>query len=180
VLFEVATDKVDSEIPSPADGIVNKILFPAESLVPVGKVVAVIEMEPGEQESGKEKEIQEEVKAGDKNKPGITTTYSDKSLSAKKNESNRFYSPLVRKIAEEEGISTEELKSVEGSGVNGRVRGKDILKFIEKKNQESPEKIPESPFLKQTRLHSARLQIIFPALKISVSYIVTERMFSIL
>jgi len=143
VLFEVATDKVDSEIPSPVDGIVDKILFPAESLVPVGEVVAVIETEQGEQESGKEKEIQKEIKAGDKNKTEKTLTDPGKSLSPKRNESNRFYSPLVRKIAEEEGISFEELETIEGSGANGRVQKKDILKFIEKKDQKLTEKKPE-------------------------------------
>jgi 2-oxoglutarate dehydrogenase E2 component (dihydrolipoamide succinyltransferase) len=138
LLFEVATDKVDSEIPSPVDGIVDKILFPAESLVPVGKVVAVIETEADEKESDKEME------AMDKNKSDKTIPESDKSLSLKKHESNRFYSPLVRTIAKEEGITIEELETIKGSGANGRVQKKDVLKFIEKKNQKTPEKLSAS------------------------------------
>lgn len=131
VLLEIATDKVDSEIPSPVEGVVKKILFSQDDIVPVGTVIAVIDMDgkAGVQEESSTEEIpkQEEKKAekavplptGDKNElPGIS-------------DSGRFYSPLVRKIASEENVSVDELNRIEGSGHNGRVQKKDILAYIE-------------------------------------------------
>ena len=121
VLFEVATDKVDSEIPSPVDGIVSKILFPEDSLVPVGEKLAIITMEgdgddvspetetPANAESNETKEAEESVS----NEESIESTTSIKEV---RSLSNRFYSPLVKKIAAEENISVEELETIEGSG----------------------------------------------------------------
>ncbi len=152
-LFEVATDKVDSEIPSPVDGVVSKILHQEDSLVPVGEVIAYInteeedtgEPESGEEsapaeseaestaaagttgkaEAGKPKETEEEVKTGD-------------SVSKSGKSSGRFYSPLVRTIARKENISTDELETIEGSGANGRVQKKDILRYLGQRGKEKP------------------------------------------
>ncbi len=131
VLFEVATDKVDSEIPSPVDGIVTKILFPEESLVPVGEVLAIINM-GGEAVS--EEETAEGV--GEKNEgfvseEKVTESPVSESIENARELSNRFYSPLVRTIAKKENISLEELETIEGSGANGRVQKKDILQYLE-------------------------------------------------
>lgn len=135
ILFEVATDKVDSEIPSPVDGKIVKILHPADKLLPVGEVLALISLsgeeeedepvtiENSDQESGSDENIQiSEDSAG---KPSEASVKSLKSLS------NRFYSPLVRKIAEEENISPAELETIQGSGSNGRVQKLDVLKYLE-------------------------------------------------
>lgn len=128
VLFEVATDKVDSEIPSPVDGVVTKILFPEDSLVAVGEVLAIIKMDESEgedpetiQATSVEPDVEyksEEIK---------TSVNIDENI---RELSNRFYSPLVKTIARQENISLEELEKIDGSGANGRVQKKDILDFI--------------------------------------------------
>ena len=120
-VFEVATDKVDSEIPSPVDGVISKILFQEDALVPVGEVVAIVQIEgddidqtedeakttdkekveapaaTGEAKTEKE-EVPEDVQAGESK-----SAKSDKSASVK-SDSTRFYSPLVKSIAEKEYI----------------------------------------------------------------------------
>ena len=134
ILFEVATDKVDSEIPSPVDGVVVKILHAEESLVPVGEVLAIIKMEGEEEE---ETETVEVVDIVSDEKKSTSTEESEKSDENIRELSNRFYSPLVKTIAKEENISFDELESIKGSGANGRVQKKDILDFIELKNKGS-------------------------------------------
>jgi len=141
-LFEVATDKVDSEIPSPVDGVITKILFPLNSLVPVGEIVAVIET--GEVDSSKSAVIEnisdtkpasETAKAEEKQsepiaQPVITQIPVAETTQAK---ATRFYSPLVLSIANAEGISMADLESIPGSGLNNRIQKKDILNYIELK-----------------------------------------------
>ncbi|HKI90087.1 MAG TPA: dihydrolipoamide acetyltransferase family protein [Draconibacterium sp.] len=140
VLFEVATDKVDSEIPSPVDGVITKILFPEDSLVPVGEVLAYINMggetdektETTTQAAAAEETINEVTKKEEKAEPQVSV---EEQVDNIRELSNRFYSPLVKTIAKQENISFEELESIKGSGANGRVQKKDILEYIE--NRES-------------------------------------------
>ncbi len=135
ILFEVATDKVDSEIPSPVDGVITKILFPEDSLVPVGEVLAVINM-GGEEDVSDETvdtESTESTASEEKDKPEEVS--EDKSVDNVRELSNRFYSPLVKTIAKEENISLEELESIQGSGANGRVQKNDILNYINNKKE---------------------------------------------
>jgi 2-oxoglutarate dehydrogenase E2 component (dihydrolipoamide succinyltransferase) len=155
MLFEVATDKVDSEIPSPVDGVIKEILHPVDSLVPVGEIVAIVNMESEEEEeiaetveSGREP-VEKTLNENQDTKPekpaekeiGKGGTSVDKS----RDMSNRFYSPLVKTIAKEENISLEELETIEGSGANGRVQKKDILSYIEsKKSGQAAEKKVET------------------------------------
>jgi 2-oxoglutarate dehydrogenase E2 component (dihydrolipoamide succinyltransferase) len=133
-VFEVATDKVDSEIPSPVDGIVKKILFPVNSLVPVGETVAIIDLgddspdaDPGSQEPVAAIKAEVAAVSAPSIKPEITPVL------APENESKRFYSPLVLSIAKSEQISLSELETIPGSGLNNRVQKKDILNYIEGK-----------------------------------------------
>lgn len=141
ILFEVATDKVDSEIPSPVDGKIVKILHPADKLLPVGEVLALISLSGEEEEepvtienSGQETGPDEniEISEGSAEKPSEASGKSLKSLS------NRFYSPLVKKIAEEENISLAELETIQGSGSNGRVQKQDVLKYLEDRKEGKP------------------------------------------
>ena len=137
ILFEVATDKVDSEIPSPVEGIITKILFPENSLVPVGEVLAVINMggvESGTQETSEKTsadtvviKIVEEEKSPELESTEVKTIENARELST------RFYSPLVKTIAKQENISFDELETIKGSGANGRVQKNDILEFIKNK-----------------------------------------------
>jgi 2-oxoglutarate dehydrogenase E2 component (dihydrolipoamide succinyltransferase) len=138
VLLEIATDKVDSEIPSPVEGVVKKILFKQDEVVAVGTVIAVIDLDgdgssevPEEQVEIKEEkssELPEETPVGEMDEEVIVSSR------------DRFYSPLVRTIAGKEGVSQEELDAIEGSGLNGRVRKEDLLNYIESKKGTPAEK----------------------------------------
>ncbi len=133
MLFEVATDKVDSEIPSPVEGVVSKILHQEESVVPVGEVVAVINMDGEDDEDDAAPEEVAETVTTEVAEPAAAA--EEESRAPAREMSNRFYSPLVRTIAKKENISAEELESIEGSGANGRVQKKDILEYIENRKK---------------------------------------------
>lgn len=151
-MFEVATEKVDSEIPSPVDGVISKILYKENDLVPVGEIVAIIRLEGDDQEEEEEEEKAEELHPEPKEqkqteKPATASQphelkgekkeerKEEKEDSAKKAGEGRFYSPLVMNIARQENISFEELENIPGSGENGRVQKKDILQYLEDKKQ---------------------------------------------
>jgi 2-oxoglutarate dehydrogenase E2 component (dihydrolipoamide succinyltransferase) len=140
-LFEVATDKVDSEIPSPVDGIVKKIFFELNALVPVGETVATIttedddapiQTEPTPEDiPGIEKLTQEKVVVSEPVKEPETIQKPEPSIEVADSKSTRFYSPLVLTIAKTEGVSLAELESIKGSGLSDRVQKKDILGYVE-------------------------------------------------
>jgi len=132
MLFEVATDKVDSEIPSPVDGVITKILYPEDSLVAVGEVLAVVSLD-GEVEDSAEEAAPAEVKTKETE---AQSDVKESSVDDSRKLSNRFYSPLVKTIAKQENVSLEELESIEGSGASGRVQKKDILAYLENKGAE--------------------------------------------
>lgn len=126
-LLEIATDKVDSEIPSPVEGRVTKILYEEDSLVPVGKVVAVINLDGEEASTSETTTATEQPTAPTENH---ATPASEASL-VKNSESDKFYSPLVRTIAAQENITEQELDSIAGSGIAGRVQKQDVLNFLQ-------------------------------------------------
>lgn len=134
VLLEIATDKVDSEIPSPVDGKIIKILFEEDALVPVGEVIAVVDLDgDAEVENTPKKEakpIEEQSNAKDNN-PTTEETTPDF------NGSDKFYSPLVKNIAKKENITLDELEKIQGTGHNGRIRKEDILSFLENRSSAS-------------------------------------------
>lgn len=139
VLLEIATDKVDSEIPSPVAGTVKEILFETDSLVAVGKPVAIIALE-GE-DDGAEEAVSPEVKDLE---ASIEQTSSTASVTSAPDfsESDKFYSPLVKSIAKQEGISITELDTIKGSGQNNRVTKADMIAFIEQRKQGTVTKAP--------------------------------------
>ena len=128
VLFEIATDKVDSEIPSPVEGKIVEIRFNENDLVPVGEVVAVIAM--GDSDDVSESPDTEQIteKAIDK-EPLIAETAEKYS-----SDSGKFYSPLVKSIAKNEKITIQELDSIQGHGKNGRVQKQDVLNYLAQRN----------------------------------------------
>jgi 2-oxoglutarate dehydrogenase E2 component (dihydrolipoamide succinyltransferase) len=151
-LFEVATDKVDSEIPSPVDGIIKKIFFEVNALVAVGETVIIITTDDDD-ESDKDTEIEEVNSDSEKRtekEPAQTLTAKsvekDVVKSAEVTEtipveenseakSTRFYSPLVQSIAKSEQVSLSELESIKGSGLSGRVQKSDILSFVQARKE---------------------------------------------
>ncbi|MDR9399442.1 dihydrolipoamide acetyltransferase family protein [Salibacter sp.] len=137
-IVEIATDKVDSEVPAPADGVIKEIKVNEGDVAQVGDVIAVIEAEGegAEEASGSDQQqesTQEETAApapaAASSNNGSTTAPAAQGHDFSK--SDRFYSPLVKNIAKEEGISVEQLDQIDGSGQNGRVTKADILGFIE-------------------------------------------------
>ena len=142
VLLEIATDKVDSEIPSPVAGKITKILFKEGDVVPVGKVIAVISLEvENEKPSPDSKEPDQQQKSNlppSKEEsinlePTVSLSVSDDSKAKK--DSDRFYSPLIKTIAKEEKISFNELDNLKGTGQNGRVRKEDVLSYLDNRSK---------------------------------------------
>ncbi|MCK5691468.1 MAG: E3 binding domain-containing protein, partial [Bacteroidales bacterium] len=136
VLLEIATDKVDSEIPSPVEGVIKKIFFRQDEVVAVGTVIAVIGLDGDDSSSTDEKAeavIEEEV--SDSEPEVIHEKKNDEPVVSSQ---GRFYSPLVRTIAGKEGVSQDVLDAIEGSGLNGRVRKEDLLKYLENRGGALP------------------------------------------
>jgi 2-oxoglutarate dehydrogenase E2 component (dihydrolipoamide succinyltransferase) len=132
-VLEIATDKVDSEIPSEVSGVLSEILFNVDDIVKVGQTIAIIETEgvvseSPIQESPKEEIVTEAVAAVQET---IETAINTVTAPSNFSDSDKFFSPLVKNIAKQEGISISELESISGSGKEGRVTKEDILKFVE-------------------------------------------------
>ena len=129
-LFEISTDKVDTEVPSPAEGVLAEILVKEQETVDVGVVVARISPTGYVLKISKE-EPKVETKTQPVEEKKVEPVVQKEKV--EKTEQSRFYSPLVLNIARQEGISFEELETIEGTGLGGRVTKKDILNYIEMK-----------------------------------------------
>ena len=136
-IVEIATDKVDSEVPAPCSGILKKVLFNEGDVVKVGAVFAIIDSEaiaisesqdtpplkPNTSNEEIENKVEQEILE--------PLTITDKiEIQNNFNNSIKFYSPLVKSIASKEGISLEELETINGTGSNQRVTKKDILNYV--------------------------------------------------
>jgi 2-oxoglutarate dehydrogenase E2 component (dihydrolipoamide succinyltransferase) len=159
-ILEIATDKVDSEVPSPVSGVIAELLFEENAVVAVGKVIALIATEATVEEKNTPSvpapKMDVVAEAKPQNGSSVATiptqngvTYVQKAESfavatavvdvPKMGENGRFYSPLVRTIAKQEGVSVLELEAIAGSGEGGRVTKTDILSFVDtKKNVGTP------------------------------------------
>ena len=131
-IVEIATDKVDSEVPSDVDGKIIELCFKVNDVVKVGETICIIELS-NESSSAKTIDIIEEIPnidlvLDDKNDEKIET---NEILKSSKIENDIYISPLVRSIAEKENISEKELLKISCSGKDGRITKKDILKYIE-------------------------------------------------
>lgn len=142
-ILEIATDKVDSEIPSPAEGILTEIFFQKDAVVEVGKVIAIISTESesgatGSANSDITQKVEEKEPSStsahkvEDNIPFVpqTATANVASDTAISSSESRFYSPLVKTIAKQENISQAQLDQIPGSGRDGRVTKNDILQYI--------------------------------------------------
>lgn len=132
-IAEIATDKVDSEVPSPVSGTLVKYLYNQDEVVQVGAVIAVIEVDDIESEgrsSDKESPTALKLDLGEE-VPGFEVLAAKEEIvESPKSDRSRFYSPLVKSIAFEEGISEDQLELIQGTGVDGRVTKNDILSFV--------------------------------------------------
>ncbi|MBS7233267.1 2-oxo acid dehydrogenase subunit E2 [Flavobacterium psychroterrae] len=169
-VLEIATDKVDSEVPSEVSGILVEQLFGKDDLVQVGQTIAIIETE-GDAPTVK---VVEEVAA-----PAEVTEIEQTIETAKDSVSSpqdfsgsdKFFSPLVKNIAKEEGISVAELESINGSGKDGRVTKEDILKHIEtrKSGVTTPKAAVETPKAAEPVAQVAPVQKSQQAVPVSVN-----------
>ena len=134
ILLEVATDKVDNEVPAPASGIFKKAFYDSKDVVAVGEVIALLEVT--EESSVKEVEQQTSQVAEPKKeklakKKSISTFFSkSQSTSFSTSNSNTFFSPLIIAIAKEHHISFEELARIPATGKEGRLRKSDVFEYI--------------------------------------------------
>ncbi|PVX50846.1 2-oxoglutarate dehydrogenase E2 component (dihydrolipoamide succinyltransferase) [Balneicella halophila] len=144
LLMEVGSDKVDSEIPSPVEGKIIEIKHEEGDVVPVGDVIAVISLDgEGEVVESKKDAVDKTAEAkengpadGEENEETAVANDDEQADDTPKSDDKRFYSPLVKNIAKKEGISADELASIEGNGANGRVQKADILKYLENRKSD--------------------------------------------
>ena len=136
-IVEIATDKVDSEVPSPCSGILKEALFSEGDVVQVGSIFAVIETDQnvGTEIEDEKVELSEMEVESEILKP-LEKEISEQIIVA--NTSDRFYSPLVKSIAKKEKINQDELDQITGSGANGRVTKKDMLNYLDNKTNQTP------------------------------------------
>jgi 2-oxoglutarate dehydrogenase E2 component (dihydrolipoamide succinyltransferase) len=143
MIVEVATDKVDSEVPAPASGVLVSIIAKEGSVPRVGEVIAILDTETDykpaepakvEKEIIRVKETIEAIKQEKSEEEDLSKTMKSRTPSGK------FISPLVRSIAATEGISYADLDFISGTGMDGRITRDDILKLLDKKKLEEEEK----------------------------------------
>lgn len=130
-VLEIATDKVDSEVPSTAAGVIQEILFPVNEVVPIGTVIARIQTAASQPVVASSPAAPPPPATN----PPVATMANPATQKPITIGANRFYSPLVLNIAASEGISMTELEKIPGSGGEGRVTKKDILQYVASRSQ---------------------------------------------
>ena len=134
-LVEVATDKVDNELPSEAAGTLIKIFFEKDQVAQVGDVIAIISSD-GSDVISDDSSAKTETASTSQSAPAAVADSNSSNASPVVINSDRFFSPLVRSIASKEGISGEELEAIPGTGQDGRVTKKDILSYVENRGNQ--------------------------------------------
>jgi 2-oxoglutarate dehydrogenase E2 component (dihydrolipoamide succinyltransferase) len=135
-IVEIATDKVDSEVPSTHEGKLVEKLFEADDLVQVGEAFAILETEGGEEikETSVETPVSEVKNEAVSSPQEQNSTNIPQEKVVIKNSGDRFYSPLVRSMAVKEGIGIDELNQIPGSGKDGRVSKSDMISYLKNRN----------------------------------------------
>ena len=134
-VLEIATDKVDSEVPSEVDGVLKEKLFEVDDVIQVGQTIAIIEID-GEASATETAEASEAEMSAPAPKTvaaveETVTAAKETTQSAIESTGDRFYSPLVKNMAKEESISQDELDAISGTGKDGRVTKNDMLAYLE-------------------------------------------------
>ncbi len=154
-ILEIATDKVDTEIPSPVAGKISKILFQEDEVVEIGKVIALIETDVNasiaETPSVASPEAPAATPQKDTAQPAPVAAPASSAVNTAEllpsNGGSKFYSPLVRNIAKDQNITSSELGAIEGSGLGGRVTKKDVLEYVATRHEPAsitPTQAPET------------------------------------
>lgn len=161
-VLEIATDKVDSEVPSEVDGVLVEKLFNVDDVVQVGQTIAIIETagsngtEKTTAESAPSPEIVKEVEKQ-------VETAKETTPAKIENTGERFYSPLVKNIASAENISQEELDGISGTGKDGRVTKNDILEYVENRATSKTETPQPQTVVEAKNPQTAKAQATEPA-----------------
>jgi len=155
-VLDIATDKVDSEVPSPVEGVLTEVLFKENDVVPINTVIAIIETNATAAAPAASPAVGEPT--GNVQRPSaaaatIAVPYVPAAAEVPHQSAStagRFYSPLVRTIARQEGISQAELDRIPGTGQEGRVTKKDILAYLEQRKaapsfEATPSSVPAAP-----------------------------------
>ncbi|HEX9979324.1 MAG TPA: dihydrolipoamide acetyltransferase family protein [Flavobacterium sp.] len=162
-VLEIATDKVDSEVPSEVSGTLVEMLFQKDDLVKVGQTIAIIETEGGVAVDAPKEETSAPVaaqpqaaeieKSMESARQFVTMpSYTAPPSKEEYHNSDKFFSPLVKNIAREENVSMTELESISGSGAEGRVTKNDILEYVARRKQQpsQPQQVqPQQPVQEQ-------------------------------
>ncbi len=143
VVLEIATDKVDTDVPSEVDGVLVECLFEVGDVIKVGQTIAIIETEQGgaSLEKQEDKEVELSAQEIEDQVEQIITQRQDPVVDEVS--SSRFYSPLVKNIAKQEGVSIAELDQIQGTGVGSRVTKNDILTYLTTKQNDSSQAFKE-------------------------------------
>ena len=142
-VLEIATDKVDSEVPSEVSGTLSEILFNVNDVVQVGQTIAYIETEGGVVvDAPKEETTAANVQAIEKTVEAAATAVA---APVDFSGSDKFFSPLVKNIAKEEGISLAELEAISGTGKEGRVTKNDILDYVKNRGSQPAQPVATAP-----------------------------------
>lgn len=134
-VVEIATDKVDSDVPSPVSGTLKEILVQVDEVAKVGEPIAILEVD-GVVEQEEIVQASETLEKDIEQLQQTTSASKDNAVEKVVSSADRFYSPLVKSIAKEEGISQTELDQIQGTGLEGRVTKDDLKKYIETRGQQ--------------------------------------------
>ncbi len=168
-VLEIATDKVDSEVPSEVEGVLVERLFDVDDVVAVGQTIAIIEIDGNNagdstsKDSASSREVAPAVAAVEEIMEAAKTTVAPTTVSS----GDRFYSPLVKNMATAEGIAQEELDAIPGTGKDGRVTKNDMLAYIE--NRGKGQSMPATPVAKSAPQQSTPAKKAAVAAPVSVN-----------
>ncbi len=153
-ILEVATDKVDSEVPSPCNGVISEILFEPNEVVEIGKVIAIINADGStkvksslSEESKPSEKVETEPKETIQSTKGVTSSSEFKFRNSGENDG--FLSPLVINIAQKENLTIEEIQSIDGTGEGGRIRKSDVMQYLKNRKYPLPSR-PQANVFKST------------------------------
>lgn len=152
MILEISTDKVDTEVPSPVEGTLLEVLAQEGDTVEVGNIIARIDTgdgaapqkkaQPSQQASKKEEPAKESQKTAAKAQPEAKQTVKPTNGSTTeipRKAGDKFFSPVVRNIAQEQKVTLEELQQLQGSGVDGRITKQDVLNYIDQRKEAPPQ-----------------------------------------
>ncbi len=154
-VLEIATDKVDSEVPSEVDGVLLEKLFEADDVVQVGQTIAIIETDGADAPAAsvsQQDAVKETAAAPAVKEVAKTVAVAQETAAPVISSGERFYSPLVKNIAKKEGVSQAELDGLPGTGKDGRVTKNDLLAYVENRSAQPQKMAPAavSPVQKST------------------------------